>query len=89
MVCFLCSNSKLTKKKGYRIGPFFNFYIELSPDNSDTELRLAIEEIRRKTENKTKNIEIVFQYLDELLIKKDDLTQRQQIGYKTSDADRS
>jgi phage regulator Rha-like protein len=33
------------------------------------ELRLAIEEIRKKTENNTKNIEVVFQYLDELLEK--------------------
>jgi phage regulator Rha-like protein len=35
-----------------------------------TELRLAIEEIRRKTENNTKNIELVFQYLDEFIDKK-------------------
>jgi len=53
----------------------------------NTELRLAIEEIRRKTENNTKNIEVVFQYLDELLDKKSDpknsiLKQREQIGYK-------
>jgi hypothetical protein len=33
----------------------------------NTELRLAIEGIRQKTENNTKNIEVVFQYLDELL----------------------
>jgi phage regulator Rha-like protein len=29
----------------------------------NTELRLAIEEIRKKTDNNTKNIEVVFQYL--------------------------
>jgi len=55
--------------------------------SDNTELRLAIEEIRRKTENNTKNIEVVFQYLDELLDKKSDpknsiLKQREQIGYK-------
>lgn len=33
----------------------------------NTELRLAIEDIRKKTENNTRNIEVVFQYLDELL----------------------
>lgn len=37
----------------------------------NTELRLAIEDIRKKTENNAKNIELVFQYLDELLDKKD------------------
>ncbi len=50
----------------------------------NTELRLAIEEIRRKTENNTKNIEVVFQYLDELLNKKEDQKDREQIGYKLS-----
>lgn len=45
------------------------------------ELRLAIEEIKRKTENNTKNIELVFKYLDELLEKKENVTPRKQIGY--------
>jgi ferritin-like metal-binding protein YciE len=48
----------------------------------NTELRLAIEQLRKKTENNTKNIEIVFQYLDELLDKKDNPKERTQIGYK-------
>lgn len=48
----------------------------------NTELRLAVEEIRRKTENNTKNIEVVFQYLDELLLKKEDPQNRTKIGYK-------
>jgi cell division protein FtsL len=47
-----------------------------------TELRLAVEEIRRKTENNTKNIEVVFQYLDELFLKKEDPQNRTKIGYK-------
>ncbi len=37
----------------------------------NTELRIAIEEIKKKTDNNTKNIELVFQYLDELLEKKE------------------
>lgn len=49
----------------------------------NTELRLAIEEIRKKTENNTKNIEIVFQYLDELIDKKDEPQERRKIGYKS------
>jgi uncharacterized protein (UPF0147 family) len=48
----------------------------------NTELRLAIEEIKRKTENNTKNIEVVFKYLDELLEKKGVPKTRKQIGYK-------
>lgn len=50
----------------------------------NTELRLAIEEIRRKTENNTKNIEVVFKYLDELIEKKENPVKRKAIGYKIS-----
>ena len=48
----------------------------------NTELRLAIEELKKKTDNNTKNIELVFQYLDELLDKKENVVPRRQIGYK-------
>ena len=48
----------------------------------NTELRLAIEEIRKKTDNNSKNIELVFKYLDELLEKKENKTPRKSIGYK-------
>lgn len=48
----------------------------------NTELRLEIEKIKRKTENNSKNIEQVFQYLDELLEKKENSKDRKQIGYK-------
>lgn len=48
----------------------------------NTELRLAIEEIRRKTENNAKNIKIVFKYLDELLEKRENSPKRRKIGYK-------
>lgn len=49
--------------------------------SDNTELRLGIEELRKKTDNNTKNIEVVFQYLDELLDKKE--KPRTLIGYKT------
>ncbi len=49
---------------------------------SNTELRLEIEYIKRKLDNHDKNIELVFQYLDELLEKKENPTLRTQIGYK-------
>lgn len=45
------------------------------------ELRLAIEEIRKKPENNTKNIEVVFDYLDELLKEKPSPEPRKEIGY--------
>jgi hypothetical protein len=48
----------------------------------NTEIRLIIEELRNKTNNNTKNIEVVFQYLDELLDKKENLKPREKIGYK-------
>lgn len=48
----------------------------------NTELRLAIEEIKSKTINNTKNIELVFQYLDELLDKKEKSKPIKKIGYK-------
>jgi cell division septum initiation protein DivIVA len=48
----------------------------------NTELRLAIEKLERKTENHTKNIEVVFKYFDELLEKKENPIPRKAIGYK-------
>jgi hypothetical protein len=43
---------------------------------------LTLEEIRKKTENNTKNIEVVFQYLDELIEKTEEQEPRTQIGFK-------
>lgn len=51
----------------------------------NTELRLAIEEIKKKTDNNTKNIELVFQYLDELMEKKEKPITTKRIGYKHYD----
>lgn len=46
------------------------------------EIRLEIEHIKKKINNHDKNIELVFQYLDELLMKKEKSKTRTQIGYK-------
>lgn len=46
-----------------------------------TELRLAIEELKHKTENNSKNIEVVFQYFDELIEKKENKKPREKLGY--------
>lgn len=50
--------------------------------NSNLELRLDIEEIKKKLTNHSKNIELVFNYLDELIDKKDIEKPRKEIGYK-------
>lgn len=50
---------------------------------SDTlSLKLEIEEIKKKLSNHSKNIELVFNYLDELVEKKEENNKRQAIGYK-------
>ena len=48
----------------------------------NTELRLAIEKLERKTENNAKNIEIVFSYFDALNDKKVNPKPRKKIGFK-------
>jgi len=48
----------------------------------NTELRLAIEEVRKRTDNNTKNIELVFRYFDEMLEKNEKQKERVRIGYK-------
>lgn len=48
----------------------------------NTELRLLLEKLDKKTNNNTKNIEIVFQYIDELIDKKEKKQERNTIGYK-------
>lgn len=63
-----------------RIIEVFVKLMEALLDN--TELRIHVEEIRRKTENNSKNIEVVFQYLDELIEKNDHQKPREKIGYK-------
>jgi hypothetical protein len=45
-------------------------------------LKLEIEEIKKKLTNHSKNIELVFNYLDELIDKKENSVPRREIGYK-------
>ncbi|MEJ7694093.1 ORF6N domain-containing protein [Daejeonella sp.] len=49
------------------------------------ELRVQIEEIRQQLHNNSKNIELVFQYLDELVEKKTEPKPRKRIGFKSDD----
>ncbi|MEI6143858.1 MAG: ORF6N domain-containing protein [Mariniphaga sp.] len=48
-------------------------------------LKLEIDEIREKLQNQDKNIELVFNYLDELITKKEDTANRKRIGYKMNE----
>ena len=48
----------------------------------NTDLRLKIERLERKTENNTNNIELVFQYVDELREKEITAKPRVKIGFK-------
>lgn len=47
-----------------------------------TEIRLDIAQIQKKLENNSKNIELVFSYLDELSAKEEPVQPRNKIGYK-------
>ncbi|WP_295792653.1 hypothetical protein [Mucilaginibacter sp.] len=49
------------------------------------ELREQIDEIRKQQQNQGKNIELVFQYLDELVEKKENPKPRKRIGYISDD----
>lgn len=49
-------------------------------DNSD--LRNDFEIMKKKIDNQGKNIELVFQYVDELMEKKETTPEREKIGYK-------
>ena len=44
-------------------------------------LQLEVENIKKKLTNHGKNIELVFQYLDELTEKKENKTDRNRIGF--------
>jgi len=50
-------------------------------------LRLDIEEIKKKLASQDKNIELVFNYLDELMEKQENPEPRRQIGYKRNNND--
>jgi hypothetical protein len=71
-------NSERAEKVGFIIIDVFVKCREMLLDN--TELRLEIEKIKKKVDNHNQNIELVFQYLDELVDKKE--KPRTQIGYK-------
>ncbi len=73
-------NSKKAIAVNIQIMRIFTKLREMLTDNLS--LKLDIEEIKKKLSNHSKNIELVFNYLDELIEKKDNEKPRKQIGYK-------
>jgi len=73
-------NSDRAIRVNIQIMRVFSQIHKMLMDNTD--LRLAIEEIRKKTDNNSKNIEIVFKYLDELIEQKEKQIPRKVIGYR-------
>jgi phage regulator Rha-like protein len=75
-------NSKRAIQVNIQIIRVFTSLRKMLLDN--TELRLAIEELRKQTRNNTQNIELVFKYLDELLDKREKTLPPTKIGFKTN-----
>ena len=73
-------NSKKAIAVNIQIMRIFTKLREMLTDNLS--LKLDIEDIKKKLTNHSKNIELVFNYLDELIEKKDNEKPRKEIGYK-------
>ena len=73
-------NSKKAIEVNIRIIRVFTKMRKMLTDNLS--LKLDIEEIKKKLTNHSKNIELVFNYLDELTDKKENEKPRTKIGYK-------
>ncbi len=75
-------NSKRAIDVNIRIIRVFIKMREMLTENLS--LRLEIETIKKKLEKQDKNIELVFNYLDELIEKHENPKPRKRIGFKTS-----
>ena len=73
-------NSEKAIQTNIQIMRIFTKTRQLLSDNSD--LRIDFEIMKKKIENQGKNIELVFQYVDELMEKKEITPEREKIGYK-------
>lgn len=73
-------NSQRAIQVNIQIMRIFARIRQMLTDN--TELRLEIEQIKKKLNNHDKNIEIVFSYIDELLEKKEKPETKNKIGFR-------
>lgn len=72
--------SKQAIKVNIQIMRIFTKVRQLLADNLS--VKLEIEEIKKKLANQDKNIELVFNYLDELIEKQENPKPQKQIGFK-------
>ena len=73
-------NSERAIKVNIQIMRIFTKVRQLLTDNLS--VKLEIEEIKKKLANQDKNIELVFNYLDELIEKQENPKPQKQIGFK-------
>jgi len=80
----LMLSSALNSKKAIAVNiQIMRIFTKLREVLTDSlSLKLDIEEIKNKLSSHSKNIELVFNYLDELIDKKDKVKPRPKIGYK-------
>jgi len=78
-------NSEKAIKVNIQIMRIFTRVREMLTD--DLSLRIDIEEIKKKLASQDKNIELVFNYLHELMEKQKNPEPRKQIGYKQNNTD--
>lgn len=78
-------NSKMAIQVNIQIMRVFTQMREVLTDNLN--LKLDIEDIKRRIESQDKNIELVFSYLDELIEKQESRKSRRPIGYKRQSED--
>lgn len=77
----------LTSERAIQVSiQIIEVFVKMREILTDTlNLKLEIEEIKKKLSNQNKNIELVFSYLDELLEKKENKKPIKKIGYKRYD----
>jgi len=73
-------NSPTAIKVNIQIIRVFTKIRETLTDNLN--IKIEIEEIKKKLTHQSKNIELVFTYLDELMEKQENKVERNKIGYK-------
>ena len=74
-------NSKQAINVNIQIMRIFTRIRQMLSDNQN--IKLEIEEIKKKLQNQDKNIELVFSYLDELITKQEDPVPRKRIGFRS------
>lgn len=80
----LMLSSVLNSKKAISVNiQIMRIFTRIRQMLTDTlSLKIEIEEIKKKLQNQDKNIELVFNYLDELITKREEVKSRKPIGYK-------